>query len=119
MGRPLKFETVAELETKIDAFFDHCKKENKNLTVEGLCVFLDCDKQTILNYQGKDGYSDVIDIAKLKIADSVMGRAMSGDINPTIAIWISKNHYGYKDKIETENTTKIQRYVIDSDDEEL
>ena len=103
------FETPELLSKKIDAFFDHCKKEDEHPIVEGLCLWLGTNKQTLLNYEGKEEFADVIENAKLRIANHVMGRAMSGQINPTIAIWVSKNHYGYKDKSEQEHsgTTNI------------
>ena len=97
MARPLKFQTPEELQEKVDAFFNHCKKEDENPIVEGLCLFLDCDKVTILNYQGRADFAPIIERAKLRIANHVMGRAMAGKINPTMAIWVSKNHYGYTD----------------------
>jgi hypothetical protein len=103
MARPLKFQSPEELQQKVDAFFDYCKKEEQNPIVEGLCLFLECDKQTILNYEEKDGYADILENAKLRIANHVMGRAMDGKINPTIAIWVSKNHYGYKDTSDVNN----------------
>lgn len=106
LGRPKKWKSAKELQALMDDFFDDCKKEGYPPTVEGLCVFLRCDKQTILNYQEKDEFADIIYFTKMKIASHVMGRAMKGEINPTIAIWISKNHYeGYEDKSKTELTS--------------
>lgn len=102
LGRPNKWKTPEELKEKINSFFDHCKKENEHPIVEGLALWLETNKQTILNYEAKDDYKDVIEDAKLRIANHVMSRAMKGDINPTIAIWVSKNHYGYKDKTEVD-----------------
>jgi hypothetical protein len=120
VGRPKKWATPQELQEKINAFFDYCKKQNEHPIVEGLCIFLNCDKQTILNYQAKDEYGEIIENAKLRIANHVMGRAMSGEINPTIAIWISKNHYGYKDKTEVEQINYNKDISItDLTDEEI
>lgn len=97
MSRPLLFETPQILKDKIDLFFDHCKKEEEQPIVEGLALWLGTNKQTILNYEGREDYAPIIEDAKLRIAHSVMSRAMVGKINPTIAIWVSKNHYDYKD----------------------
>lgn len=94
MARPLLFETPEDLQKAIDKFFDDLKKPP---TVEGLALALKTSRQTLLNYEGRDYFADILEDAKLRIADSVMGRAMAGEINPTIAIWISKNHYGYSD----------------------
>lgn len=94
MARPLLFETPQDLKDAIKAFFDNLKRPP---TVEGLALALNTSRQTLLNYSDRPDFADIIEDAKLQIADSVMGRAMAGEINPTIAIWISKNHYGYSD----------------------
>lgn len=93
-GRPLLFETPEDLQKSIDAFFDNLKKPP---TVEGLALALKTSRQTLLNYEGRPEFAPILEMAKLRIADDVMGRAMAGEINATIAIWISKNHYGYSD----------------------
>ena len=59
-GRPLKFKSVEELEKKINAYFDD--ENNKPYTICDLCVWLDCDRQTLLNYQEKEEFFDTIEL---------------------------------------------------------
>ena len=67
-GRPLKFQTVEELQTQIDAYFDSTPKEE--WTITGLALALDTYRQTLLNYEHKDGFMDAVKKAKLKVENS-------------------------------------------------
>jgi hypothetical protein len=62
-GRRLKFQSPADLQRAIDAYFRQPGKKS----IMGLCVHLDCDRQTLLNYQRRDGFSDVIARARDRI----------------------------------------------------
>lgn len=88
MARPLKYKTVAELESAIDAYFEDCKgkpllDENGRPvlnkfgypvildehppTVTGLALALGfSSRQTLLNYQGKKQFVDTITRAKAR-----------------------------------------------------
>lgn len=118
MARPLLFAAPEELQAKIDQFFEDCKNNDEHPIVEGLALALKTNPQTLINYQDRPEFADIIENAKIRIANHVMGRAMAGKINPTIAIWVSKNHYGYVDKQQTEHSgslvQRIERHVIDS-----
>ena len=72
MGRPLKFKTVKELSTKIDAYFKMCDEKEKPYTVAGLALFLDVDTDTIRNYEKKsDDFFGTIKRAKQKIEEQL------------------------------------------------
>jgi len=66
IGRPLKFETPQALATAIDGYFQRAE-QGKKLSVMGLCVHLDCGRQTLLDYQGVAAFSDVVSRAKARI----------------------------------------------------
>ena len=78
-GRPLKFNSVEDIQDKIDKYFNSCyitktdddgKEYQQNirpLTITGLAVALDCDRDTLLNYGNKDEYFGTIRKAKLII----------------------------------------------------
>jgi hypothetical protein len=97
-GRPLKFENKELLIQKIEEFFDLIKKENEIPSVVGLAIHLGTNKQTLLNYQDREDFRDIIEDAKQKIEAQFTAKAYSGDIPPAIFIFTSKNHYGYKDE---------------------
>ena len=104
----MKFKSVEELEKKIEAYFDD--EKNKPYTICDLCVWLDCDRQTLLNYQEKGEFFDTIKKAKTKIEASIEKRALLGVYNPTFAIFNMKNNFGWQDKheVDTTNSNRIE-----------
>lgn len=97
MARPLKFQSVEELQQKIDEFFSLVKEGEYAPSVISLAVHLDCHKGTIVNYQEKDKFKPVIEAAKEKIEMLFTQRSYNGEIPPAIFIFTAKNHYEYKD----------------------
>lgn len=78
-GRAKKFTSPEELEEHIEAYFEECDsntsqkivgKEIKTVadplpyTIEGLCVALNVDRDTLMNYQKKKGYEPFFGIIK-------------------------------------------------------
>lgn len=110
IGRPLKFQSVKELEEKIDAYFDD--ENNKPYTVCDLCVWLDCDRQTLLNYQEKEEFFDTIKRAKTRIEANIEKGALLGIFNPTFSIFNMKNNFGWQDKQEIDTTTSNRIEII-------
>jgi len=62
-GRRLKFPSPADLQRAIDAYFRQPGKKS----MMGLCVHLDCDRKTLLGYQRRDGFCDIIARARDRI----------------------------------------------------
>lgn len=95
VGRPLKFKSAKELQQKIDEYFELCFEEEwhqdnskdgggrwvpvlnrfneivkyqvKPFTISGLALYLDTNRQTLLNYEHQEQYFDTITRAKAKI----------------------------------------------------
>jgi len=125
-GRPLKFETPEKLQVKIDEYFDRCDtgkmvtkiqnwlvlkaKAPYPYTVEGLCVYLDIDRKTLLAYQWeREGspnndteFLHTVNKAKEKILQNLKERALMWENNAAVSIFNLKNNYGYKDQTQTE-----------------
>jgi hypothetical protein len=127
-GRPLKFKSVEELETKIQAYFDACdphieevkdivwdktaktydeifvKRMSRQIpyTITGLAVALDTSRETLLNYEDREEFFDTIKRAKEKIHAFVEARLFEN--NATGPIFNLKNNFGWRDKTETEVT---------------
>jgi len=95
-GRPLKFNDPKELEKKIESYFDWCDSRTrvKHLvtkdgvqevvesfprpyTVEGLAVYLNTNRQTLLNYNEKDGFFDIIEHARQRILSNKIKRGLN------------------------------------------
>jgi len=126
-GRPLKFKTVEELQKKIDAYFDSCWEEREEkdgngdvfkrykvqitpYTITGLALALDTTRETLMDYEEKDGYSDTIKMAKLRCQNFAEQQLFTGK-NAAGPIFALKN-YGWRDKIENELTGKDGKDLI-------
>lgn len=101
-GRPLKFKSVEELQVKIDAYFEECDKTGKPYTMSGLAYTLETDRALLCRYENKDEFYNTIKNAKRKIERQFEERAINGEYNPTMAIFLMKNNFNYVDKQEQE-----------------
>jgi len=114
MGRPLKFKTVKELQQKIDAYFESCwedteegKKMIRPLTITGLALALDTTRDTLLDYEEKDGFSDTVKKAKQRVENFAEEQLF---INPRTAgiIFNMVNNWGWQNKQETKQEVTIE-----------
>ena len=94
-GRPLKFQSVEEMQEKIDEYFKNTPDEE--LTVTGLALALDTDRQTLVNYEKRDEFFDTIKKAKT-IVENSYERALRKN-GRTGDIFALKN-FGWQDKQE-------------------
>jgi len=110
VGRPLKFKTVEELQEKIDKYFKDCEKKEIPLTITGLALALDTDRQTLMNYEHKEDYFDTIKKAKLKIENAYeircINRGNGGDI-------FALKNFGWTDRQEIEQTVKVEKSAVE------
>jgi len=116
-GKPKKFKNKQEMQAAIDSYYDKCKENKEPRTIEGLCLALDIERQTLLNYEKREGYEEYFDTvkrAKLEVQDDLIKRGLTGANNPTLTIFLLKNNHGYKDRSESDNNNvKININVID------
>lgn len=140
VGRPLKFQSVADLQEKIDAYFAECdphvvdvtewveardnggkllkdssglnylvevthktKTEQVPYTITGLALALSTSRETLLDYEEREEFSDTIKEAKLKVENFTEQLLFSP--SPTGPIFNLKNNYGWKDKTEQDVTS--------------
>lgn len=100
-GRPLKFKTVEELQSKINTYFGQTPKEE--WTITGLALALDTYRQTLINYEERDEYLDTIKKAKQMVEHSYeIDLKKSGRTGTIFAL----KNFDWKDKNETDLTTK-------------
>lgn len=105
-GRPLKFQSVEELDSKVSDYFTLCDEGKKPYTLSGLALYLDVDRETILNYTARPEYSSTLKKAKQRCEEYIEQGMMGNKINPASAIFILKNNYGYKDSKELDLSNK-------------
>ena len=132
-GRPLKFKSVEELQAKIDAYYESCYqnlivRDNKGnivmdendkpvfdrvcvepICITGLALALDCDRDTLLNYENKEEFFGTIRRAKL-YCQSFAEKHLFTAKNPAGAIFNLKNNYGWKDVTQTD-VNNISNYA--------
>ena len=117
-GRPLKFKTVKELETKIVAYFAQCDKDHDPYTVSGLALALDTTRETLLDYQDRDDFSDTIKKAKLRCENFAERKLFRGSGSVAGVIFSLKNNYkGWKDTKDVHHGGSIAQ-ILDAAEEE-
>lgn len=108
--KPPKWRTVEELQIKIDKYFNDCKLSGEPLTITGLALALDTNRQTLINYQAKDGFDEVINKAKLMIENAyeirLINSGRSGDI-------FALKNFGWTDKQEIDNNIIVNKKPVD------
>ncbi len=103
VGRPPKFESVEQLQSLIDAYFE--TEEGKDTpTITGLALALDTTRKTLLDYCETDTeFSYTIKKAKARV-ERKMEQCLYGN-NVTGLIFNLKNNFGWKDRTETDITS--------------
>lgn len=110
-GRPLLFKTNEELQSKIDAYFVWADENKKPYTISGLALFLETDRATLIRYGERDEFYNTIKKAKQKVESQFDERSLMGEYNPTISIFLMKNNFGYKDKVDL-NVESVEEDAI-------
>jgi hypothetical protein len=112
VGRPAKWNSPEELSELIEAYFIDCKEREEPPMITEMCVFLDTTRETLLDYQSKEGFSDTIKRAKTRCEAAVEKGILLGKMNATAGIFNLKNNYGWKDKTEQDITTGGEKLVF-------
>lgn len=103
---PLKWKTPEEIKPIIDEYFETTPTER--ITLTGLCLALDTNKQTLANYQDKKDFKHIIQMAKLRIEHayelSLRKSGRSGDI-------FALKNFGWDDKSELKHSGTVN--IID------
>lgn len=123
VGRPRKFDTPKQMQKAIDEYFEKCDSRTRQVyvksrqelvnindpapyTIEGLCHELEIDRSTLLRYEdyedevGYKEFCNTIKKAKMRVQENLVRRALSGENNATISIFLLKNNFKYEDRTE-------------------
>ena len=121
-GRPKKFTDPDFMQDMINDYFAKCDLDRevielkngdirlikKPYTITGLCLHLELDRVTLLDYEQNPMFSNTIKQAKQRVENYIEEHSLRGDINATTAIFNLKNNFGWKDKSEVETTDTTQ-----------
>jgi hypothetical protein len=121
-GRPKSFDDPIIFQACVDEYFMACEDQkeiikndkghtriiHKPYTITGLCLHLNISKETFNQYSDDPMFSESIKEAKMRCENWTEEKALTGEINPTAAIFNLKNNYGWVDRreIETADVTK-------------
>lgn len=112
-GAKLKFKTAKALRDAVDEYF----KDRERPTMSGLALHLKLSRQSLINYESRTGFGDIIKEARQKVEESfeeaLYGTAVSG------VIFNLKNNFGWRDKTEVEQHSTHKLDMSDMSDEEL
>jgi len=117
-GRPKKFTDPKAMSDKIDEYFKWCDEQKEVIysekgpvkilyepyTVSGLCLHLDMDRVTLIEYEKDAVFTHTVKKAKMKIENWIEKKSLNGVLNPTVSIFNLKNNFGWKDRTEVETT---------------
>lgn len=99
-GRPLKFETVEILQSKIDEYF--ANEAEELWTITGLALALDTFRSVLIDYQEREEFTYAIKRAKEKVQNAyerdLRRKGRSGDI-------FALKNFGWRDDQNVDHTT--------------
>ena len=103
MARPPKYKTAAELQKKIDEFFDGVDGVGPVITISGLCYHLGfCSRQSFYDLQKKEEFSYTIKKARFRVEKHYEGLLQGNAV--TGPIFALKN-LGWSDRQEIDHTS--------------
>jgi hypothetical protein len=99
-GRPPHWRTPELLQADVDKYFAVTPIEEQTIT--GLCLFIGCFRETLLDYGEKDEFFLTVKRAKLKIENAwemrLVRQGRSADI-------FALKNFGWKDQQHVDQTT--------------
>lgn len=120
MGRPLKFKSAEELQSKIDAYFKWADENNHPYTITGLSVYLDCDRNCLTQgYEDNPIFSSTIKKAKDRIQAENEEKTMTGKYNTAFMIFSFKNNYGWSDRQDVNVNAEVNNPYGDLSEADL
>jgi len=85
---------LTEFAERVSAYFQKCDIEKDIPRVTGLCLHLGMTRETLRQYEKKDGFSDIIKMAKLVVEDYCVKQVLTAE-KPTGYIFVLKTSFGY------------------------
>lgn len=110
-GRPFKYKTAEEVQPLIDGYFRDTPKDE--WTITGLALALDTSRTTLCDMEGRDELTNTIKKAKEQVENSYeLDLKKSGRSGTIFAL----KNFDWKDKTETDLTTKGEKITRPSED---
>ena len=104
MPRPRLFPDLEEFEILVDGYFADCEKKKKRPNHIGLANHLGVLRRTLNDYSRKEGYSEVLEMAKQLIEEQRVDMLFDGKAHTAGVIFDLVNNYGWKNPAHREHT---------------
>ena len=105
---------------RISWYFERCAEYQVRPTVAGLALALNVSRQTIWQWEQRGGaLGDIVGQAKRLLNALLEDWSVTGKINPVAAVWLQKNHFGYRDTVQIEAVQTNNRLQADMTPEEI
>ena len=93
-----------QVQERITLYFNYCLENDMKPGVAGISLALGVDRRTFYNWSvgasRQHTHTAIIQHAKQMLESLWESYVMNGRINPVSAIFIAKNHFGYRDQSE-------------------
>lgn len=93
----MKYQSPAEMQKKIDAYFLDCDKKERPYTVCGLAYALSLTRQGLLEYKRKEEFSDTITRARQRVEIAMEELLLRNSANNGV-IFNMKNNFKWRDQ---------------------
>ena len=117
---PIDISDPAQVEHRIEEYFQHCADNDRKPQIVGLCNWLGIDRKTLYNWlNGELRTSTHLPIIKKAVSfieEMWMDNMQNGRTNPAAGIFLAKNWFQYKDVADVV-VTPNNPYQAASDDE--
>ncbi len=88
-----------QVRERVKWFFNQCARHDTRPTVALLAVALNTSRQTMWQWEKRGGeLGEIISQAKRILNALLEDWSVCGKINPVAAVWLQKNHFGYRDE---------------------
>ena len=106
-GRPLKWQSVDEIIPLIEKYFKDTPREE--WTITGIALALDTSRNTLMEYEGKDEFSNTIKKAKEMVENSYELDLKKYGRSGTI---FALKNFDWKDRTESDLTSKGEKIEV-------
>lgn len=107
LGRPRLFKTPEDMIVMAQEYFDNTPKEE--ITITGVALALGTTRETLMDYQKRDDFSDTVKRIKLVVENqyeiSLRKHGRSGDI-------FGLKNFGWVDKSEVDNKHEVVQPIL-------
>lgn len=117
-------EMDIDFENRVQMIIDFCKQKGMRLGIETLCAGLGISRQELHNWENGVGNvskrrQEGVKQIKQLIYAFLEQCGMSGRLNPTTYIWLTKNWMAYTDVIKIDTIQETDRNMPQSSREEI